>query len=313
MDFSSIAEMILKGVIIFAIVRFLLWLHDNGWLKYLLIAAVLVVVLFWAAHRCNPESTFFEEQGATVLQEQPNLDDSYFRSAWNKGACRTLGEDVYVVAIFINDARSVWYDYTYHWLLENKLEPGMNLIRQESSRYGYPLEMNYSVYRDIKIDVSTPAFFEEQNTHTAFLSAVTNAMGFSSPSEMLDYHQEYFGYEQIAYFFCTNGNGRSYAHRSYTANSEEIEYCVFFTLYDSGWATSHSTVPHEILHLFGAEDMYAEGTQRVNREKLAYQLCPDDVMLGDEHNLPIVDLYTAYTIGWLDTMPAEYNRDDWWS
>ena len=317
---SKIGEWIILAVLITAGFKLFFWLLDEGYLKYLLIGAALVGLFLWKTGRWDPP--FLPGKGAatqetqlqeTVPPETLNSEDEFYRSTWNKGVCRSLDEDVHVVVIFLDDAESVWYDYTFNWLLRNKLEPGMKLIRKQAENYGYSLNMDYTIYKDITVNYSVPDPYQESSVYRELPEVVAQAMGFSSASEMLDYHRDYFGMDQIAYFFCTNKHGRSYALPSHSSTGDEVEYCVFFTLYDNGWATSHATVPHEILHLFGAQDMYAEGSERVNREKLAFQLCPDDLMLGDEHRTPMVGRYTAYTIGWLDSMPEEYNRDDWWS
>lgn len=310
---SNLGGLILKIVVFLAIWGVSMWLLEEGYLKYALIAAVLVGLFLWKTGRWDPPflpETAEVSSHQAVPQETRSQDDTKYRPYWNQGVCRTLSEDVHVVVVFLEDSESVWYDYTHNWLLRNKLEPGMELIRKQSKNYGYSLDMNYTEYQDVKIDISVPQFYESHDAHDAIAPAVAGALGFSSPEEMLEYHREYYGKDQIAYFFCVNKHGRSYACPRW---GDDLEYCVFFTLYDNGWATGHDAVPHEILHLFGALDMYDEGTERVNRAKLARQLCPDDVMLCNNRRAPIVDRFTAYSIGWLDSMPSEYNRDEWWS
>ena len=318
---SKLGGFIIIGILILAGFKLFFWLLDEGYLKYLLIGAALVGLFLWKTGRWEPG--FLPQQEESGLREvyvpetapaetQKSEDESY-RPAWNKGACRSLGEDVHVVVIFLDDADSTWYEYTFNWLLRNKLEPGMKLIRKQAENYGYSLNMDYTIYKDVTVNYSVPDPYQDSAVYRELPEVVAQAMGFSSSADMLDYHRDYFGMEQIAYFFCTNKHGRSYALPSRSSARDDVEYCVFFTLYDNGWATSHATVPHEILHLFGAVDMYAEDDVRVGRQNLARKLCPDDLMLGDEHNTPVVDRFTAYTIGWLDEIPAEYNVSDWWS
>jgi len=75
-----------------------------------------------------------------------------------------------------------------------------------------------------------------------------------------------------------------------------------------------STVAHEILHLFGAEDYYAEGGEREGRENLALSGgSAQDIMLVMSRDLDVlrVTAPTAYCVGWTDQCPSVMTDPDW--
>ena len=92
---------------------------------------------------------------------------------------------------------------------------------------------------------------------------------------------------------------------------EYSEHCVLFANNLSGSKGSRaSTIAHEILHLFGAEDYYVS----MSREALANQKYPDDIMLWQVERIQDNSIgdCTAYSVGWTDEVPDVCYDDRWW-
>ena len=100
-----------------------------------------------------------------------------------------------------------------------------------------------------------------------------------------------------------------------TNESKKIEFCVFFddAITYSG-TTCNPTIAHEILHLFGAEDYYDPYGDYPEREKLAKELYPNDIMFGTVTDMNNVNVgnYTAYSVGWINDLPQECDTENWW-
>ena len=64
--------------------------------------------------------------------------------------------------------------------------------------------------------------------------------------------------------------------------------------------TPSSGIAHEILHLFGAWDLYENYMQSKAIEELALYLFPNSIMLRISQNINelIIDPVTAWLIGW---------------
>ena len=102
----------------------------------------------------------------------------------------------------------------------------------------------------------------------------------------------------------------------FCANEDDhLEYCVTFPRYLGRNENEYNgSLVHEILHLFGAEDYYDPYNKYPKRKELAKILCPKDIMLVvyNDINANEINRYTAYSIGWLDELPIEYDNKNWW-
>ena len=103
-----------------------------------------------------------------------------------------------------------------------------------------------------------------------------------------------------------DGGPRSYA-KVYSCHDLDTYSEVCFVFDDSP-----STCAHEILHLFGAEDLYNGLTyHEIGGEVVAYvrRTFPGDIMLDDRSidrpdSIPFeISRLTAYNLGWLDDVP----------
>jgi hypothetical protein len=65
---------------------------------------------------------------------------------------------------------------------------------------------------------------------------------------------------------------------------------------------------HEILHGFGAGELYFPYDKSDSRRRLAGKIFPWDVMYRVEYKLRGLEIgaYTAYRLGWLDTLEDEH-------
>jgi hypothetical protein len=88
-----------------------------------------------------------------------------------------------------------------------------------------------------------------------------------------------------------------------TMDTDDVEFAVLSYKYPS-------VIAHNILHLFGAADLF-ETPYRRNQKKIEelQQVYPDDIMTNvygrDLHKLDIGD-YTQYLIGWKDEISPKH-------
>jgi hypothetical protein len=86
-------------------------------------------------------------------------------------------------------------------------------------------------------------------------------------------------------------------------DTDDVEFAVLSYKYPS-------VIAHNILHLFGAADLF-ETPYRRNQKKIEelQQVYPDDIMTNvygrDLHKLDIGD-YTQYLIGWKDEISPKH-------
>lgn len=214
--------------------------------------------------------TMTEEVGQQTTQTEFASDPT--RVIYNTGVCKSLAEDAYVIVLFLDDGGSSWQEAEMDTYLKEAVDPAMEYLRHQAAEYGYVLELDCSYYADasgapVSLSYSgTIADGDAQQKNSDIMEQCALQLGFESQWDMLEVDRMDTGMEQIAYLVCVNGPGRSYAVCS--MGESGIEYPVLFNDIPRKWSRRNAVV-HELLHVFGAEDLYAEGGRNRSREKLA--------------------------------------------
>ncbi len=260
----------------------------------------------------TPTSTVPFSTEASTKKE----DDKETRKNYGVGSCYNMKSSICYYLIFLDDKESSWSEKDKKRFISDKFEPSLNFLHEKAKNYDVVLDDKYKVH-DSKIMYSSivDADVVTNGSQDEILPALAKSMGYASVRSMNINLRIDLDVQQVAYLVVLNKKGRSYKH-SYTLNSlEKYEYCVFFNdtiIFENGNCTS--TIAHEILHLFGAEDYYDPYGNYPEREKLAKKLYPNDIMNETFKNINDAEIgkFTAYTVGWLDTMPEECNVPEWW-
>lgn len=282
-------------------------------------AVLIVVVLLWP----KLSDRAVKEEGAaqtwmTGAVQQVEYTDDPALTMDNTGVCKNLSENAHVIVLFLNDDESTWSAQDMNDYLLDAVEPALTYLNTAAAEYGIALALDYSYYVDAEGQPTSINYSGIVTTGSAeyinddILEQSASELGFTSRWDMLDQDQLDSGVEQIAYLVCINKNGRSFANC--VMGAEGTEYMMMYNQIPDKWSRRNGVV-HEFLHMFGAEDMYAENGRNVNREKLAKQLHRYDVMLEARWHFEgnTIGPFTAYSIGWLDALPEEYNCPEWWS
>ena len=149
------------------------------------------------------------------------------------------------------------------------------------------------------------AFLDEMDTLCASLAA--------------DSRLAAYGARHIAFLFFLPISGTSFTMAHYADDGDSFYYeysCLYKTdAYTDGEAESPATYAHEILHLFGAPDLYeGSGDPYVDRALIDYvaETYPDDIMVStyEDDGTSRFDMITkeispltAYCLGLTDTCP----------
>ena len=160
-----------------------------------------------------------------------------------------------------------------------------------------------SVIRDLSISGSTKDLPLQ----------VANILGCPDEMDLLVSLRLTYGTDLIIPLMLVNKSGTSYARKQLTEGIfGHMEHAVIFSNSTSTFTGSGrdvSTVAHETLHLFGADDFYYPQA----RLQLAERYYIDDIMLLDTRDMDRlkVDAATAYYIGWTDSVPVVCYIPEW--
>lgn len=245
------------------------------------------------------------------------------RAWFELGSCKDLTEDPYTLFIFMDDNESNWTETEVSQFWYDHIEPSMSYLEESAQNYGVDLDLEIGGYatdpslnRLLKYNGIVTANLMEESISHDILEQAAITLGFASTNDMHQYIEAYSGRSQIAYVILLDKPGRSYALPAQTpAYNSQIEYCVVFSsCIESNTDISTASIAHEFLHLFGAEDYYNPYGTTPKREALTSIIYPNDIMYitSTDVNTLSVGAFTAYTVGWTDTLPSECNNADWW-
>ena len=315
----------LIGAILALPFRLLGWLLEHWYL-----AVAVIALLFWfkPGKNAEPEKSsvsFTTKQEQTLRTEEKPTEESepvYEVIRRNSGACKNLTRDVRVLLVFVNDNESSWSRQEMSRFTSDLVDPALEYIEYHAAQYGYSISVDDCTFMDDGGNTKVLQFdgtVTDGNDSMSYLAPmdmlrlVRDTFGLSNDAEILEIVRSHYGTEQVAVIFCLNKPGRSFANAQ-TSNTDTLESVLLYTSY-KGADSRASVVAHELMHLFGAEDMYAEDGNRENRYAMAKQMHPDEIFCGEQWNLydNTVSSFTAYAVGWLDKLPAEYACPEWWS
>ena len=224
--------------------------------------------------------------------------------------------------LFTDDSESHWDSDSLSKFESSQTQKALTYLEDKASQYGKTLNFISKSYSVIGEDntIYSKSIIKDANSNNMSYDALENIcenMGYGTSDGLFaDVRKEYPNCEIIP-IILLNKDGTSYARGVYTPESTMPEHCIIFTR-NLGVTSAPflpgnraSTIAHEILHLYGAEDFYnMEG-----RSALASKYYPSDIMYyvdGFVNRNKIGD-FTAYTIGWTDDVPDICNDENWWN
>lgn len=281
---------------------------------------VKIIVFFVVFFLCfvDLRPLFRPQKPAQPIIITPTVDET--RKNYNNGSCYDMEKNLCYFVVFLDDKESKWNETEKNNFTEKKFLVSLDFISRKASEYSVSLCTEYKTYPadDTKVifDGIVDTDVVTNGSQEDILNQVASAMGYSSPEKMNSELKKELNVQQVAYLFVLNKDGRSYKYSYVAENSKQIEFCIFFDdaiSFDGN--TCRSTIAHELLHLFGAEDFYDPYGEMPQRQKLAEKLYPNDIMfsLKDNVNDAKIGAYTAYSVGWTDTLPEECDTENWWN
>ena len=247
----------------------------------------------------------------------------------NAGSAKELIGDVLVVSIFMEDP-------------EAKITPQLENEMSEEVRKAADWLENEAKKRGKAAKIITGKDDAELKLHYQHPNVITDETGMPYDAVLLIMKKLKFGSyynrlskkyntQNVAFILHFNKNGRSNAYPSGAlemwspelmssdeANEGEYAYfdiCMVYSMVQ--WEKNVYVYAHELLHLFGAADLYytdqyvdERGKNALNmhmeKQTLMSKYCPNEIMHSSSiTNFEIGDL-TAYLIGWEETVPIKY-------
>jgi hypothetical protein len=239
-------------------------------------------------------------------QTERNLYERY-KDSRNSGTARVLKNEVTIAYIYLDD--NGWSKWSAKARQKNQfnIEQVTRWYQQQAALYGVD-KLDISVrYFSItspngiaKEWLRKPAFFHYAQ------GLLTQQLGYQNLKAFEEELADHNPYHHIALAFHSNNQARSFAlscphksrrcHSEYAILTEKMGYTPY------SWATSQVQA-HEILHLFGASDLY--------NIKMAKDYAVTDLMnyYSEQLKYATIDPITAWSIGWANLPKTPFKVD----
>ena len=247
-----------------------------------------------------------------------------YRAWYDLGNCGTLTRNPTLVVLFVDDAESAWNDSLIQHFQNVQIVKAVEWLEQQAAKYGVPLDIQTKFYHGT-LENGGKVYYPDTIAHKPdesdydLLESVVGNMGEGTGDQFYAKMRRDNGGEDVMFLCMVNKDGLSYARGHADPYAQMLEYAVVYARDTDVPATdalhqkTHnraSVVAHELLHLFGAEEMY----DPAGRNEIAKQKYLKDVMLWTESFIVRNEIteFTAYCIGWTDTVPAICYDPNWW-
>lgn len=224
---------------------------------------------------------------------------SLLSAAMGIGSARQLEGKIYVLSIFISD--SEWSSTDKDYLLKN-LYSAEDWLTAQAAAYGKEVTFvngQFGYENSIMVD-RLPKGTGSGNESVDVVYETMQRVGWANPPDFISWARDNAGCPQVVAIVFANTRGRSYAMgyaEGYTKTL--LEGALVYRNYEDGQNNYSASIAHEMLHLFGAWDLYETFEQSAANAERASSLYPDDIMRRIAYDINDLNIgeVTAWRIG----------------
>ena len=267
-----------------------------------LIISLMLILL--TLNGCTYSSGNSSPTDTIAPMQTPNKLQPYV-SRMNTGSSKKLLGKCLFVSIFLSDDKSSFSEEEKRKSIDN-LGVAFDYLLEKANDYGKSFEPIYDlpdIILDYKVNFTLPKSSEEFGWEDDVLD---DALAQNNMEDVL----EKYNADNISYIFHIQKTGRSYACLKFNDSGKEIAVMLLehFSFDKDFKEYRHDEYAHEILHLFGAIDLYYPNDNYDYRRNLAWDVWRTDIMYTSMFllgaSLGEVD---AYLVGWLNELKEEYH------
>lgn len=260
------------------------------------------------AEQVQPEATVASEHEEITppSEETTHPEDELGnpRSSYGLGSAAFLKGRNILVSLFVTTPESGWTDREQEAVLQ-KIGVAVDYIEGQAKQYDVSTELIYdwSSQHDLKVEAKTDFPINED---VDFVDRLDEEIAYWF-EQKISYEKllEAYDAEGIATCVFVNNAGISYAI-VYDGTDNVKESLILFTgdYYNHGKEETAAAYAHEILHVFGAHDLYEDAEFTGEVTDYVADTYPNEIMLtvsgsGTGKITQIISPVTAYHLGWV--------------
>lgn len=224
----------------------------------------------------------------------------------DNGSCGVFTGKVALVNIFFSDPESD-FKRSDRREVRRRTKQTLKFIQGEAAKYDQTLQFEQT-WKSAALLESIPTRLGADPAWTQ--RAISLAMG-EAPNDVVGRLRRERAADHVLFVLHVNKSARSHNLSYYDSvdPAYHAERVVCYLRYEDDRPTAVGSYVHELLHAFGAGELYFPYDETDTRKQLASQLFPKDIMYRVEYRLRDLEVgdYTAYRIGWLDALPDRYH------
>ncbi|MAA79772.1 MAG: hypothetical protein CL916_10980 [Deltaproteobacteria bacterium] len=229
----------------------------------------------------------------------------------NAGSAKMLKGKTYSLLFFLSDEKSEWNYIEKQKMLQQITDAEIWLIEQ-AKRYNHKLQFEHGLFgweQDIHFE-EMPQGNRSGKEDVFLTNKIIQKVGYKSQTEIIN--QIPADNIQLLFLFKRDGVSYAFPYSPNVADEFFLEGMSIYHRFNEQTPQCTSCIAHEMLHLFGAWDLYRSFQTTKAQEDQARKRYPNSIMLRTSYNIDElnIDPVTAWRIGWIDSLPtgAEFFR-----
>lgn len=222
------------------------------------------------------------------------------------GSAKTLKGNIYTLVCFISEKGGTAWTAKEKDVQIKKVKNSLKWIEKQAALYNQKVNFSkmgtFGKAEDIKFDAIEKGSGSGKES-VQWVSETLYKIGYNSTLTFYNQSITDQRCDEVQVLIFAKTNGTSYAIAMVENANEElyfVEGALIYENYSSGANTATSSIAHEILHLYGAIDLYKTFKQSEENAQKAAKLYPNSIMRRTSYNIEElnVDELNAWLIGW---------------
>ena len=264
--------------------------------------AAIVLVAVWMAGGPPAALAGMPESAKVGRERGLKLNHASRRAT---GSAAVLRGRVLLYHLWAEDQEAHWPDAQQADIRE-RVRAAVGFLDRWARRYTIDLTVVEACAGRVRSTAPIPT---DSFAHPAWTERLIKATGPENGNRLVADLKRSHRADAVVLVIHVNKDGDSYNLTFYkgVAPLWAAERVVCFTRYANHRPTCAASYAHEVLHSFGAGELYFPFDRTDDRRKRAAHLFPNDIMRRVDRNLASlrIDAFTAYRIGWTDDLEPD--------
>lgn len=260
---------------------------------------------------------FFVVASALGVSECAEAAGTMSRAQWKKaptGSAGVLEGKSVIVSIFVDDKSSKWSDSAKK-KVNRKLGVAEKYIEKQAKNYGKKADLVTDIYRNPSLCYSYQTKQRVTSSEKKLDKLYKDVCKYIEKSIPIDDIRKKYKTDSVGFVIHVNKSGISSTIVHYMEEKENFYECsTMFSKYEKT-SEGAATYAHEILHLFGARDLYVESladgitssfikyVEKKIPNEIMFSTCTMSGKLLKYQITNDISRVTAYYLGWKNKIP----------